>query len=147
MSDDETTAPRGEVSSTLAPVDQPAPKGGPWQEALAKITSHDDLAASTGLAESFRAYLGSRLGVEDDAGCTATGYEILAVHPDGYAYGSEESTCQQSTFVVWGIEENQWRYLLLFQDPPACGELEAMHLPESVPGLQCEGDDFQVRSY
>lgn len=147
VSDDETLEPRGEVSSTLPPVEQPEPRGGPWQEVQATVTSEAEVAAATDLPESFRAYLGSRLGVEDDTGCSSTSYEVLAVHADGFAYGSEENTCHPSSFVVWGIEEGQWRYLLLFQDPPLCGELERMGLPVEVPGLACEGDDFQTRSY
>ena len=138
--------PRGEVPLSLPPVEEPTPQGGPWDQVEVSVSDVDQANAESGLPESFVDYMVARLTVEDEAGCTTTAFEISAQHRDGFVFGAEESPCHNG-FAVWGIDEGEWRYLTLFEDPPQCAELAELGVPVDVPGLSCEDEDFQVRSY
>ena len=138
--------PRGEVPLSLPPVEKPEPQGGPWDQLSATISDAEQATAATGLPDTFLEYVKARLTVEDDAGCTPSALHFTAAHRDGFVYGSEESPCQDG-FAVWGIDGDEWRYLVLFQDPPECAQLTEMGVPVDVPGLACEDENFQVRNY
>lgn len=125
---------------------QPSPQGGPWDEVDVGVTSQDELDAATQLPESLRLFLGTRLGKEDDSGCTTTELEIRAVHPDGYAFGSEDATCGTNQ-AIWGITDGQWNYLVAFDDVMPCADLETNEVPTGAPGLRCLDDDDTVQAY
>ncbi|NHB85410.1 hypothetical protein G7085_14425 [Tessaracoccus sp. HDW20] len=102
--------------------------------------------AASSLPASLRAFLASRVGVEDDGGCTTTEVEIRAVHPDGFAFGSEESDCGGGQ-VIWGITEGQWHYITQFEDAIPCREFALNSVPEAVPGLRCLDDSGKAADY
>lgn len=141
-----TVAPGVESTTTLAPVDQPTQQGGPWTSPDVSLRSASDVTQQSELPESFREFLISRIGVEDDAGCTVENVELAGVHPDGFVYGTEESTCG-GVQTVWGIADNQWNYLVAFLDAPPCADLAYNKIPAGAPGLRCTDDDGSARDY
>lgn len=131
--------------TTLPPVAQPSAQGGPWTTVNAKLTSGAEAMAASSLPESFRAFLASRIGVQDDADCTTKEVDVVAIHPDGFAYGTEESDCSSSQ-VVWGITEQQWHYINTFEDAIPCTEFVTNGVPPGVPGLRCL-ENNQAKDY
>lgn len=123
-------------ASSLPPVAQPPRNGGPWTTVDVTATSASQVMAATSLPETLRAFLTSRIGIEDDAGCTASQISVNAVHADGFAFGTEESNCGGSQ-VVWGITESQWHYIVAFEDAIPCREFTLNDVPTGVPGLRC----------
>ena len=135
-----------EPTPTVSPIEQPSKAGGPWTPVSLAITSTTQLAAETQLPETFREFMGRRLGVEDDAGCTISAITVKGTHPDGFVFGSEDSTCGDSQ-AVWGITENAWHYIVAFGDAIPCTEFGHNQVPTGAPGLRCIGDDGQARDY
>lgn len=131
---------------SLPPVAQPSAQGGPWTQVDVTATTAGQIAAATALPESLRTFLGSRIGIEDDFGCTTTEVVIKAVHPDGYAFGSEDSDCGGGQ-VVWGITEQQWNYIVQFGDAMPCRDFESNAIPTGVPGLRCLDDSGDASDY
>lgn len=128
------------MPSSLPPVSQPTPQGGPWQKVDATLTSPDEARALTAVPESLRAFLAARIGHEDEAGCTMTEVDLRGVHPDGFAFGTEDTSCG-GAHTVWGITEGRWEYIVQFQDAMPCEYLRQNDVPRGVPGLRCVGDE------
>lgn len=133
-------------ANNLPPVAQPSKRGGPWTGVSVTATTAAQIGAADGLPDTLRAFLGSRLGVEDDAGCTTSEVTVRAVHPDGFAFGSEDSNCGGGQ-VVWGITESQWHYIVQFEDAIPCREFTLNEVPTGVPGLRCTGDEGTAEDY
>lgn len=131
---------------SLSPIAQPTPEGGPWTAVDVTATTAAQITSATALPESLRTFLASRIGIEDDFGCTTSEVVIKAVHPDGYAFGSEDSDCGGGQ-VVWGITENQWNYIVQFGDAMPCGDFESNSIPKGVPGLRCVDDSGKATDY
>lgn len=138
------TEPAGE--SSLPPVEQPVPAGGPWTELGVTLRSGSDVIQQTELPESFRDFLVSKIGVEDEVGCTLEEVEVLAVHDDGFVYGIEESSCGGAQ-TVWGIAGNQWNYIVAFLDAVPCADIAYNNIPAGAPGLRCLAEDGSARDY
>lgn len=137
--------PSGESPTLLPPVEQPVSQGGPWDTVGVTVTSAAEIDAVAAVPDSFRAFLHSRVGVEDEAGCTVTSITIKASHADGYVFGAEDSDCGDSQ-VVWGITENQWHYVVVFLEPMPCSDLTQNSVPTGTPGLRCT-DNGEARDY
>lgn len=133
-------------TATLSPVAKPTPQGGPWTPVTASITTQADIDAATGLPESFREFLGVRIGYADETGCVTTHVSVSAVHPDGFVVGDESTTCGDSR-TVWGITEGRWHYIVAFQDAMPCRDLTQNDIPPGVPGLRCLDDVGAARDY
>lgn len=141
-------APTAESSgASLPPVAKPSPQGGPWTNVDVTATNAEQINAAGALPETLRAFLASRIGVEDVSGCTLTGVEVKAVHTDGYAYGSEESDCGGGQQVIWGIADDQWNYILAFEDAIPCSEFVTNEVPKGIKGLSCLDDKSESTSY
>lgn len=143
-----TVVPSGEMAPTplLSPIPEPTPQGGPWTALDLDIRDSAQLADASELPDTFRAFMGQRLGVEDEAGCTITAIEAKGVHVDGYVYGAEESTCG-TTQAVWGIKDNAWNYVVVFLDTMPCADLEMNGVPPEAPGLRCMAEDGSATDY
>lgn len=143
-----TVEPSGELAPTasLSPVPQPTPQGGPWATVGETYSDAAALAGAESLPESFTAFLGQRLGVEDEAGCTMNEVEVKAVHRDGFVFGSEAGTCG-SALTVWGITEGAWHYIVAFQDVMPCRDLELNGIPTGAEGLRCMDDSGAAKDY
>ena len=133
-------------SAPLPPVAQPSPVGGPWTSIDVTVTDAVQAQSAGALPESFRTFLASRIGVEDDAGCTTTEVDLRAVHPDGFVFGSEESDCGGGQ-AIWGITEGQWHYITQFEDAIPCREFTLNEVPVGVPGLRCLDDSGKAADY
>ncbi|WP_143028265.1 hypothetical protein [Tessaracoccus flavus] len=146
--DPSTVEPSGELAPTgsLSPVPQPTPQGGPWTTVGETYSDAAAVAGASLLPESFRAFLGQRLGVEDEAGCTMTEVEVKTVHRDGFVFGSEAGTCG-SAQTVWGITEGAWHYIVAFQDVMPCRDLELNGIPTGAEGLRCMDDSGAAKDY
>lgn len=140
------TAPTGESVTTLAPIEQPTPQGGPWEELNLTLRSGADVIKQDDLPQTFKDFLVSRLGVEDETGCTVDEVQVRAMHRDGYAFGVEESNCGGSQ-TVWGIADNHWNYIVAFEDAPPCADLAYNEIPAAAPGLRCTDEDGSARDY
>lgn len=140
--------PTGESQgATLAPVAKPSPKGGPWTNVNVTATSAAQIESDQALPDSLRAFLGSRLGVKDASGCTLTRVEVKAVHPDGYAFGTEDSDCGAGQHAIWGIADSQWSYIVAFEDAIPCSEFVTNEVPKGLEGLRCLDDKGKSTSY
>ena len=139
---DSPTPPLAESTTptSLPPVSQPPSQGGPWEKVDATLTSPDDARALTSVPESLRAFLAARIGHEDDVGCTVTEVVLLGVHADGFAFGTEDTTCG-GAHTVWGIAEGQWEYVVQYEDAMPCEFVAQNDIPRGVPGLRCVGDE------
>ncbi|MDO5677172.1 MAG: hypothetical protein Q4G35_06655 [Propionibacteriaceae bacterium] len=135
-----------ENTSTLPPVEQPEPQGGPWTKLDLTIRSGADAIKQDALPQSFKDFLVSRIGVEDEVGCSTKEVVLHGIHPDGFVYGLEESSCG-GTQTVWGIADNQWNYIVAFLDAPPCADLAYNKIPAGAPGLRCTGDDGSAQDY
>lgn len=140
-----TIAPGGESPTTLAPVEQPTQQGGPWTELDLTLRSASDVTQHPELPESFREFLISRIGIEDEAGCTVESVDVRGIHPDGFAFGTEESNCG-GLHTVWGIADSQWGYIVAFLDAPPCADIADNKIPVGAPGLRCT-EDGAARDY
>lgn len=141
-----TTAPTAETTTTLTPIEQPEPQGGPWQELDLTLRSGADVIQQDDLPQTFKDFLVSRIGVEDESGCTVEEVTLHGIHRDGYAYGVEDSDCGGMQ-TVWGIADNQWNYIVAFLDAPPCEDVAYNNIPEGAPGLRCTDDDGSARDY
>lgn len=139
---DSPTPPLAESTppTSLPPVGQPDPQGGPWEKVGATLTTAADARALTSVPESLRAFLAARIGHEDDAGCTVTEVVLMGVHRDGFAFGTEDTTCG-GAHTVWGIAEGQWEYVVQYEDAMPCEFVAQNDIPRGVPGLRCVGDE------
>ena len=139
---DSPTPPLAESTppTSLPPVSQPAPQGGPWEKVGATLRSAEDAQGLTSVPESLRAFLAARIGHEDDAGCAVTEVVLLGVHGDGFAFGTEDTTCG-GAHTVWGIAEGQWEYVVQYEDAMPCEFVAQNDIPRGVPGLRCVGDE------
>ncbi|MBB1484069.1 hypothetical protein H5392_09375 [Tessaracoccus sp. MC1865] len=138
--------PTAESTTSLSPVEQPPQEGGPWTKLDLTLRSGADIIKATELPESLRAFLTSRVGVEDETGCVTEEVILHGIHSDGFAYGTEESNCAGGE-VVWGITDNQWHYIVQFGDPVPCADLAYNGIPAGAPGLRCLGDDGSARDF
>lgn len=138
--------PVEENPSTLAPVEKPEPEGGPWEAMDVTLRSGADVIQQEDLPQSFKDFLVSRIGVEDEAGCTVEEVTLQGIHQDGYAYGAEESDCGGMQ-AVWGIADEQWNYIVAFLDAQPCEEFAHNQIPEGTPGLRCTDEDGTARDY
>ncbi|MFT3887938.1 MAG: hypothetical protein QM713_07230 [Arachnia sp.] len=136
------TPPREEstLPASLPPVEQPSAKGGPWESVDITLKSADDARTLGSIPDSLRLFLAARIGVEDEAGCTLTDVRLLGLHADGFAFGTEDTTCS-GAHTVWGIADNQWGYIVQFGDAMPCLDLEQNDIPHGAPGLRCLGDE------
>lgn len=130
---------------SLPPVEKPSPQGGPWQAVDLTATTAEQLTSGA-LPATLAAFLATRLGVEDDFGCTTSEFVIKAVHPDGYAFGTEDADCGGGQ-VIWGVTEQQWNYIVAFGDAMPCRDLELNEIPPGAPGLRCLDDSGDARDY
>ncbi|GAA4890680.1 hypothetical protein GCM10025789_04020 [Tessaracoccus lubricantis] len=139
-------APTAESTTTLSPVEQPPQEGGPWTKLDLTLRSGADIIKATDLPESLRAFLTTRVGVEDETGCVTQEVTLHGVHADGFAYGTEESNCAGGE-VVWGITDNAWHYIVQFGDAVPCADLAYNGIPEGAPGLRCLAADGTAQDY
>ena len=128
------------VPTSLPPVGQPTPQGGAWEKVGARVTTAAEARALASVPESLREFLAARIGVEDHSGCTLTEVVLLAVHRDGFAFGTEDTTCG-GAHTVWGIAEGQWEYVVQYEDAMPCEFVAQNDIPRGVPGLRCVGDE------
>ncbi len=131
---------------TLPPVAQPTKVGGPWTPVDVTVTDAEQVKAADALPETFRTFLASRVGVEDDAGCTTSEVVVKAIHPDGFAFGSEESDCGGGQ-VIWGIDEGAWHYINQFEDAIPCTEFVTNEVPPGAPGLRCLDENGDAKDF
>lgn len=145
---DATTPPtaESEPATSLAPVEQPTPVGGPWTSIDDEVTSAAEADALTDVPESLRAFLASRLGEDETTGCVTESIRLRGVHPDGFAFGAEDSSCGDGQS-LWGISEGQWRYIVQFADPQPCYSFTRLDIPTGVPGLRCTDDAGRAVDY
>lgn len=138
---DATTPPTAESApaTSLASVEQSSPQGGPWTVVDAEVTSAAQLESLDAVPPSLRSFLASRLGEDEMTGCITESIRLRGVHPDGVAFGAEDSTCGDGQS-LWGIDDGQWQYLLQFADPQPCYTFERLDIPVGVPGLRCTED-------
>lgn len=132
-------------TQSLPPVEKPSPQGGPWEAVDLTATTAEQLTSGA-LPETLAAFLATRIGVEDDFGCTTSEFVIKAVHPDGYAFGTEDADCGGGQ-VIWGVTEQQWNYIVAFGDAMPCRDLALNEIPTGAPGLRCLDDSGDARDY
>lgn len=133
-------------TTALTPVPQPSPEGGPWAEVGAAVTTPEEAREHAQLPASFQDFLAVRLGYADETGCVTTRVDVRAVHPDGFVFGDEETTCGDS-LTIWGIAERRWQYIVAFQDAIPCRDLAQNDVPAGVPGLRCLDDTGRAADY
>lgn len=105
----------------------------------AEASTSKQMMALKQIPKSLRTFLAGRLGEDEITGCVTESITLRAVHGDGYAFGSEDSTCGDGQS-LWGVDDGQWEYLVQFSDPPSCRSLYDLELPTNVPGLRCIAD-------
>lgn len=110
------------------------------------MTNAAQAEAASGLPESLRLFFASRLGVADDSDCTTSEIVVKAIHPDGFAYGTEDASCG-SGHVVWGIDEDAWHYIVQFEDAIPCTEFVTNEVPPGVPGLRCLDENGDAKDF
>lgn len=138
--------PTEESTTTLAPVEQPTPQGGPWTDLDLTLRSAADVAQATDLPDSLQAFLANRIGVEDEVGCVTDEVQLHGIHVDGFAYGREESPCGGG-YAIWGIADNAWNYIVQFGDPMPCDMIAQNDVPPGTPDLTCLDKDGQGQDY